>query len=906
MSRHTEVKALRRAPTRWRLLAAYAQWLRRHAGMVVGCSIALASACALLAISRLTLDANTDSLIGSNRPFMVGYRAFIEEFGDLEYLYVAIDSRGNANAARRAVDELAPKLRSIPGVREVHASISEAEQWRLAPWTMRANELDGLLAAAPAFPALVSSGTASAAPTSGAVARGADELLARLLGKGASLAEPERRSLGTAALFAIDALTGDPADATWHWARRPTEYLVTESGRMFLIEVMPEKDFSKFETIEGTLRAMRMVIADVAEHHPTVEIGLTGKPVLQADELATSNDDMTRGALIATALISLLTIWVLRSVAPAVLATLTLGVAFACTYGAATLLVGRLNLLSLVFMLVLVSAGIDYGIHLIARYREYRGRFAPESALLRAVRSNTIPIWTGALTSAVVFLAALATDFAGLEELGVIAGVGLVISAAAMTSTLPAGILLHDRWRTRRATRDSRDSRHPPAERAERAALEVTPAPTCEPRSQRTIIVATLAALAAAACIPSLVFESNLLRLQATGLASVEWEERLLEDAESASWFGVAIAGNESELLAIIERAKAEPTIERVRSLFDVVPPDTSECAARRTELGRAIRELGSSSRTTEDLTPTLAHQLADRLEKLQFLAGLRATEAERAELAQIASRVKGLCDALDDPERSAERSARADAAVAQVSSALAAIGEGASGTIRDALPTAIADRLVAPSGRLLASLVPSEDIWEFEPLSRFVAATRRVSHDATGVPITVYESVIDMRHAFICMSTLSLVAIALIVYADFRSVGATAACILTLLVALAWTLGAMAMMGISLNLANFFGVPMLLGFGIDASVHLMHRARETESARALGWTSRAVLVSAATTAIGFGTLLFASHQGLRSLGWLMVIGTVATIAASVYLLPSLLHQFPRLMGRDHRPRARA
>ena len=102
-------------------------------------------------------------------------------------------------------------------------------------------------------------------------------------------------------------------------------------------------------------------------------------------------------------------------------------------------------------MLVLVSAGVDYGIHTIARYTEFRGKLGTFQAMRSGMEANTIPTWVGALTSAVVFFIALGTEFGGLRELGIIAGSGLVICALMMTTVLPALIILVDGWREKRA-----------------------------------------------------------------------------------------------------------------------------------------------------------------------------------------------------------------------------------------------------------------------------------------------------------------------------------------------------------------------------------------------------------------------------------------------------------------------
>jgi predicted RND superfamily exporter protein len=93
--------------------------------------------------------------------------------------------------------------------------------------------------------------------------------------------------------------------------------------------------------------------------------------------------------------------------------------------------------------------------------------------------------------------------------------------------------------------------------------------------------------------------------------------------------------------------------------------------------------------------------------------------------------------------------------------------------------------------------------------------------------------------------------------------------------------------------MANFFGIPMLIGLGVDSAVHIVHRVRAQGHAHSLGSVRMAVGLASATTAIGFGTLCFAHHEGLQSLGWLMVIGSVCCFAAAALTLPAILQAYP-------------
>ncbi len=898
----------RQHPWRKRVVEGLADFVMGWPRTVVACAVVISAWGAWYATQRLTLDANTDSLISPDRGFMKDYTEFMREFGDLEYLYVAVDSRGNPDAARDAVDDIVQGLGRLSDLPGVHARIDASEQWRLASRAMRTDELKTLASASDGFRPLLESDHGDGVARLALVA--ADERVERLMNRGLAMSQEERERLGAGAAFLLGAVTAVAGDGFAFAQLRDAEYLVSSSGRMYFIEILPRKDFAGLGTIEPILKGIRGVIAEVQSRSPAVDIGLTGKPVLQADELATTSADMTRGTIIATILVVLLTMWTFRSVIRPILAAGMLALAFGCTYGAATLFVGRLNLLSLVFMLVLVGAGVDYGIHTIARYTEFRARLAPLAAMRAAMIVNTIPTWVGALTSAAVFFVALGTDFGGLQELGIIAGTGLILCAAIMTIVLPALLVIVDEWRYRRAkTAGVRKGRDESLERvrglffmAPPANDELPSSRIATPRSRRIIIACAIVTIALASLIPLLRLESNLLRLQADGLDSVAWEHRILDDSVSASWFGAVICRTEEETRLTVDRARAEPLVEEARSVLDLVALDTPERVRLRDDLARVltptIPTISKQTPTDGALTSEFVGGVRDRFNRMVSLASLHARPEDLAPFRALLEALSRLESKLADPAQASLARSNANAMVAQTKQALVAFGQGAKSSLRESLPSAVRDRFVSPEGGMLVSIFPKADLWDFEPLEQFVGAIRRIDPHATGVPMTVYESVVDMRSAFVMMSTWSLLIITIVVWIDLRSIIATMTCLGCLLIGMSWTFGALGLLGVSLNLANFFAIPMLLGFGIDSSVHVMHRAREHGVNGAFGWTMRAVALSAITTAVGFGTLLFAAHRGLQSLGWVMFVGSGACLICSVTLLPAALRVFPQLLGR--------
>ena len=267
------------------------------------------------------------------------------------------------------------------------------------------------------------------------------------------------------------------------------------------------------------------------------------------------------------------------------------------------------------------------------------------------------------------------------------------------------------------------------------------------------------------------------------------------------------------------------------------------------------------------------------------------AAGAER--LRAIAVRLEGLAETLG-PDATAETRATTrtaiDLARSRTREALRAMLAGDVLRLRDALPAAIRARMMSPTGRFQVELVPAEDVWDAASMERFVTAIRTVDPDATGVPITQYESLRDMRRSFILMGTLALGLVTLVVFLDFRTVRDTMLVMTSLLVGLLWTIGIASLLGVSLNVANFFAIPILIGIGVDSAIHMLHRARECgDGPLDFKSTRNAVILTACTTGIGFGSLLLARHRGLQSLGAIMAIGSLACMMASVVLLPGLL-----------------
>lgn len=859
------------------LMRFFAYLACRRPWWVLGGSVILAAICVVITTTSLELNADLDDLIAPDRPFMDVYRRFQREFGDLEFIFVVL-AAADTQQRHEAAHYIAQRLESLQGVHEgVYYVIKPQEQLRISTRAMDDDELAELAMASQAFSALHLS-------PAGATSFALDQLGALFQ----SSDENQQQRMAASAFMVIEAMTQDQLIPL-----PEPEYLVSQSGALQFIQIRPVRDFSTLAVIQQPLEEIRAVLDEARERFPDVELGLTGKPVLQADEMATSDRDMTRAFILSIILVAILFMIVLGSIWHPALAVVALLFGIAWIFGFTTVVVGQLTLLSIVFTIVLVGVGIDFGVHIVSRYKEQRERdtkasieSAMHATLMTAGHGNS----TGAITSCAALYMTLFTDFQGLRELGFIAGSGLLLCLLAMLLVLPALIVVFDRWREKRGSSPTFLPKPSAAQRSAWNALMARPG--------TWLLIALGITFVLAPTLRRLDFEKNLLELQAQNLESVQWEHRILDDS-AESFFGAVIVDTPEQALEVIQRAEQEEAVARAGSIFDIIKPPSETREALRQQLHQYMsvkHEDSNEPLTADQITPLVQHLTL-------ILRGAQLQQLQEVEyLAGLLERVQTLRGALADPDAAAGVRARITERLATAAERVDLMLEGDQLPLYEALPEAIRGQFVSADGQLLlVTLHPVENVWEFEPMERFVAAMRRIHPDATGVPITQYESLIEMLRAFITTAILAFIVVFLLMWLDLGKFVDAALAMSPLLVGLLWLLIWMGIFDIRFNHANFFAVPVLIGIGVDSGIHLVRRYREVHPRHGegkqrnvqfrdiFGSTPRAVFMTSMTTLIGFGCLVIAHHRGLQSLGIVMAIGAATTLIASLVILPAIL-----------------
>jgi hypothetical protein len=654
-----------------------------------------------------------------------------------------------------------------------------------------------------------------------------------------------------------------------------SEYLLTSQGRMGLVLLqLVDADGKGLARGSEAIDALRRLIARFQVRHPQVKIGLTGLPVMENDEMRSSQAAMTKASLLSLFGVACLFIAGFGGLRHPMMTVTALLLALGWSLGYITLAVGHLNILSISFGVILIGLGIDFGVHYVARYLQIRGTIhRSDEALVETAGGVGPGIITGAVTTAIAFLMAGLTDFTGLAELGVIAGGGILLCCLGALTLLPAMIQLYDGPRP-----------------------HVTfPAPLdlhgwlgpLFARPVLLLLVTLLGTAVMATGIGRLEYDHNLLNLQPAGLESVELEQRLLDQSDQSVWFALSIAESREELLARKERFLQLPSVSRVDEIASLFPADDGRKDSIITRIHRRLADLPERPPLIPSDRPDELGRVLGQMERL--LEGDPRTSRMRRQWEQVRIALRNLPLSECYARLAAYQHRMAGDLLSRLY-ALRAMANPEPPRLSD-LPQGLVSRFVGKDGKKsLLQIYSKGDIWDMAAMEKFVAEVRSVDPRATGNPLQTYEASRQMKRSYEQAAWLALAAILVVLYFDFRSLRYTLLAMVPMGLGTVQLLGILGLLGVPLNPANMIVLPLILGIGIDDGVHVIHDFRRKGGRyRISPSTASSVVITSLTTMVGFGSLMIASHRGLQSLGRVLTIGVSCCLFTSLVMLPALL-----------------
>jgi uncharacterized protein len=669
-----------------------------------------------------------------------------------------------------------------------------------------------------------------------------------------------------------------------------SESSLAKAGRQQILTVLPVRNSVGFVPAGAAIAKVRAEVAKLRAlpEFKGVTVGLTGSPVLENEEMATSQKDITLATGISLALTVVLLLLAFRGVLNVVAAMVSLLVAISLSFGFATLAVGHLNILSMVFAIMLIGIGIEYGIQVVLRYQEeLRSGESELDAISTGLSRNVWAIVMAAATVAAAFLTFIFTDFKGIAELGIIAAGGVAICVAVTFTVLPAMLVLLSRVRKPHA----KPAKPQTKESAIKALLYGHP----------KVVIAATAICCAASLYPlaKISFDYNLMNLQAKGLESVSYAYKLMRSKENAGYFAALTAGSREEAAAKTKVLEALPTVDHVVSLATFVPDNQKEKLA---ELAAIRQELSgvNPGKYEEDLSlmelPTVFENFRNATVKLK--AKLEAEKSPDAK--KVGAFLVILDKFFAGLEKEKDRNAVGmlqdfqGGMFRELPEKIALLKESLNATpITDAdIPVELRSRFVGKTGKLMLQVAPKGEIFDLKPLQAYLKDVRSVDPHATGEPVMVYESMTIMRDAYRMAFIYAFFAIVVILLVTFRSLKFTLIGLIPLVVGILFMVAGMWLCGISFNSANIIVMPLVLGIAVDSGIYMINRFRREEGSAASVVTSSTglgVFLNTLTIMASFGALMVAHHQGVFSIGVVMSLGMFACQIAFMITLPAVL-----------------
>ena len=676
-------------------------------------------------------------------------------------------------------------------------------------------------------------------------------------------------------------------------------YLWSNDKQFLFVMATVKADTTSLLKFERPIKGIRKVIRLLQSQYPEVKVGVTGSPALEYDEVAAAQRDSGLMTAISLLGVALLVVVTFRSVARPLMGLLALVMGVCWAFGFAAVTIGHLNMLSMVLAPMLIGIGMDYGIHLLARYEEERGaRHSIQQALEQALEGAGPGILHAALTTAVALFTLILTGIGVLQELGLITGCGLLLTLLSTFVVLPPLLMLWDK----RPALSSVEGRAGEAHAIRR--LLPRPPDFLEfwyrwPRA--VLALSAIGTLAALFAVSYLEFDGNVLRLQAEGTESVTWELKIIRESERSISYGVILAKSLEEVREKTLALEALPSVSKVESVAMVIPKDQERKLRLARELSPILVGVNLAQRPPP--APVDLDELLNTLQRIKakMLTADDAknwTGADKPPLEPM-TRVRSLIDQFErllqrhDHEEIRQRLSTFQAKLFQdfhgkVSLLARAIVSGPVGL--DDLPSDLKKQFVGRDGSYLLRVYPRGDPWELASQSVFVGDLRKVDPDAVGDPVKGYEVITAMKRGYQEVGIYVLIGVAMLFFLNLRNLRYFLLAKVPLLVGAAWTAGLMHLLGLKFNLANLIIIPLLVAPGVENGLLIIHRFREeAESAvlpRSLG---KGVALSSLTTMIGFGSLIMAHHRGASSIGLLVTMGVGAVLVVSVIVLPALL-----------------
>jgi uncharacterized protein len=916
-----------------RALGRVADAIARHRWLFLWPQFFLFGLCVLYTVFHLQFDVSRDNLVGSDKKYHQNYLKFKKEFPTQDDLVTVIESE-NMEKNRQFVERLGAKLEAETNLfTDVFYKGDPTMMGSKALLFFPEKDLKDLRTMLGDYIPFITKFTQATNLTS----------LFAMVNYEFLHAKREANADNEAMVKAIPMLDRIIKEATGSLQRSGTPvspaiyalfdagneaeqqiYITYDKGRVYLVTAR-----AKTEELNGdAVERLRVLVAQTEREVPGLNVGVTGEPVLEHDEMEQSQKDSTVASVVSLILCAMIFIYGYQETGRPLKATLCLIIGLGYTMGFTTLVVGHLNILTITFVPILIGLAIDFGVHLITRYEEeLRLGRSEETAMRKAIVYTGQGIFTGALTTAAAFGAMAFTNFKGIQEMGIICGGGMIVCFIPMMTLLPALL-----YRGRQNALD-----HKPRKEVKKDSSKADFRARIENIwLRRPIMVIAVTFVLTALSLTQfrkVFFDYDLLNMQSKGLPAVVFEQKLIDSAARTEGnarsvlFAAVVANTPEQAVELEKKLKRLPTVADVISMAPYIHEDATD---KLKLIGDIKKEIAPIQFRPADTAPVDLNKLSYTLYSTYGYMGAAADAVKEEEAAapkpisintsansdvvpaanaatnqepKLSDQLLAMRNSINDlrkqmlsmdPKEASEKLAAYQQAlfddVHETFQSLRNQDNSSSIQIKD-LPPALHNRFIGVTGKYLLQVYPKEDVWQRDKQEKFVKELRTVDQNVTGTPVQLYEYTTLLKDSYIQAAYYALAAIVVMVLVHFRSVTSLLLALLPVAIGSIWMGGIMGFFNIPFNPANIMTLPLVIGIGVTNGIHILNRFAEDRDPGILAKsTGKAVFISGLNTIAGFGSLILAQHQGIRSLGYVMSTGVAMCMIASLTFLPALLN----------------
>lgn len=831
------------------------------------------------AATHLKINTATDGLLFKNLPFQRANRALSEAFPHLRERIVIIVDGDTAGLTSRAAGRLSDALRTHtdrfvavdqPGGGDFFQNngllyLSPKELQDLVNQLIASEPLLGSLSQDPNL-------------------RGVLSLLGEALLHAGDEGLPLKRI--EPVLDALTSTVGGVSAGRYMplpWQSLLGENEQAEMAKRQLILAVPRRVDHSSDEAKKTIALIHRTAAELGlDPAHGVRVMLTGSMVLGQEQLKSVASDARMTLTVALTLVVLLLAYGLRSarLVFSVLLTLLVGLIWSSAFALGV--VGPFNLISITFAVLFIGLGVDFGIQFCMRFQEELGHGHPtDAALTRTTLGAGNALTLAAAAAALSFYSVLPTDYAGIIDLGIIAGSSMFVALFATLTVLPALLALL---------------------RVQRSDFHRPPIPFSRlPLGRRAIPVLALAAIIGVASLPlvfKIRFDFDLTRLQNPHNPAVAALRSLAEGAHFSPYNIDILAPDLQKAQHLADRLSAVPSVGQVVTLGSFVPEDQD----RKLDILEDARLLIPPSVLDPDpeAAPPPPAALTRAIHRFVQRLSQFSKKDPMGPLAAPAQRLRTALKQFEDRHHDSPMALRLldQSVTGTLPDTLHHLSQAlnARRITLDKLPAGIRSSYLSHDGQALIQVFHDGPFRSTRQWSEFVTGVQAVAPSAAGTPVLFVEAGRAVVRAFREASMVALLLITGLLIVTLRNLRDVVLILAPLMLAVLVTLAAMVLLGMPFDLSNIIVLPLIIGLGVAYAIYFVLRWREGQSWPRLlaGSTPEGILFSGLTTLSSIGTLAISSEPAMSSLGRTLGLALAIVLLCVLVLLPALLSLFSR------------